>query len=305
MFTHRCCVRAYLPSLRARAPASAVKAGTYRLKSSTAPNPQHNNNIPKESSAITQLEEICSRNTHRHKHTFRAMATPVITPAARKRKRASTNTVASPQPINRQQLLAQAKSRFPTLLKFLPHPRTMLFVRQTWDDSGSEWKLLIGHLYCESAKLPLYAHIKEPFWVTYTFGVGHKLSAINLDLDNSVMLLQPFCAIGTAPQTAGLEAVILFYFVVCHRWDEYDVGLESFINVDVLHMACRTVRDGTALQRRRDMIEMQEAFPDTLEDSLSSGEDSDEDSVFVKTCKRCRRIEREDSRCRTEGHIEK
>lgn len=179
----------------------------------------------------------------------------------------------------------------------------MLFVKQTLDDNGGDQKLLIGSIVCEGADMALFAYLKEPFWINYTYGIGKELSPARLSLERFVELLEPFCHVGTDRQPAGLEALILYYFVVRGHWDGYDGNPNSLINLRTFRLACQMVENKSTADQMEDNDTLAMEYPNTVEDDVSSGSDPDKESIFVKTCKRCRRLGREESRCRTEDHL--
>jgi hypothetical protein len=212
-----------------------------------------------------------------------------------------------PTTITAEELLKHSRRRFPELLNALPLSNSMVFVGQTLDPTGSNRKMLVGDVTRAGVTLPLFAYIKNHEWVTYTFGAGQRLQPTSLATEPAVNLSEPFNHIGTKRQNRGLEALVLYYFVVRGYWDKFPIDPEAAINLSVLEKACHTIREMSMTDSEDNEVSITgpSIFPNRLEDEVSSGTDSEDEHMFVRTCKRCRRMKREESRYKSDGHLER
>ncbi|KAJ4301452.1 hypothetical protein N0V90_003544 [Kalmusia sp. IMI 367209] len=93
-----------------------------------------------------------------------------------------------------------------------PPPIRMFTLNQTLDKKGSPKRLLIGIIQNREDMMPLFAYLKTPFWVMYTFGNGKRRTSSALATDLSVSLIAPFAYIGAEQHSSlfpELEALIL------------------------------------------------------------------------------------------------
>lgn len=251
-------------------------------------------------------------STSLHIHTITVIRAS-DTPAHKKRKQRDSELSKMPPDtsimwpkMNKEELINYAKIHFASSFASLPDVSTMLFMGQKLDPRGGQSKLLIGSIVRDEKRVPLWAYITRPSWVAFSCRAGERLLMSALATDPSVMLDRPFKFIGTSRRTMGLEALVLYYHVAGNRWDKFETNPNTLINVRVLEQACRMVRNATTSQvgTANEDVPTPAAFVNTMESDVSSGSDSEDDgSLFVRTCKRCRRMDREDSRCRSEGHI--
>lgn len=206
-----------------------------------------------------------------------------------------------------EELLKHGRRRFPELLNALPLSSSMVFVGQTLDPTGSNRKMLVGNLTRAGVTLPLFAYIKNQEWVTYTFGAGQSLQPTDLATEPVVNLSEPFNYIGTKRQNNGLEALVFYYFVVRGYWDKFPINPEAAINLSVLEKACHTIREMSMTDSEDNEVSITgpSLFTDRLEDEVSSRTDSEDEHMFARLCKQCRRMKREESHCRSDGSLKR
>ena len=228
------------------------------------------------------------------------------TTPARKRKRRDSDSPETHPTINKDELVAYAEAHFPTSLAALKPASSMLFLRQTRDPKGGPARLLVGKMKRGGVSVSIFAHLRGPSWVVNTAG-GPRVDRSTLSADSSVVLEEPFNFLGTTRQAGDMEALVIYYHIVRGHWKEFETDPEALVNLGVLKMACKRVRDEKKMIEESasgEEADFAAAWTNNLEEEASSGVDSEDDSLFVKDCKQCRKIKREESHCRNAGHPE-
>lgn len=122
-----------------------------------------------------------------------------------------------------------------------------------------------------------------------------------------MVLEEPFNLLGTTRQAGDMEALVVYYHIVRRHWKEFETDPEALVNLEVLKMACKRVQDEKKVieeNASEERVDFAAAWRTNLEGDVSSEVDSEDDSLFVKDCKQCRKIKREESHCRNAGHPE-